>query len=273
MAATQPKSLILDVYGGFVRELGGWIAVADLIVLMGDLGVDEQAARSSISRMKRRGILERRQHGGVIGYALSDRAQEILLEGDRRIFSTQEPAVLGDGWAVVLFSVPEHEREKRHVLRSRLRWLGFGNAGAGVWIAPRRLLEEARDTLERLGLERYTELFEAHYRGFHDLDSMVRRAWDLDELRAMYADFIAAQRPVLERWSTDDAGNDDRRAFIDYTLALSQWRKFPYLDPGLPAEMLPSDWEGRTAATLFFALAERTEKRGHRYVEQVVSAS
>ncbi len=267
---TQPKSLILDVYGGFVRELGGWIAVADLIVLMADLGVDEQAARSSISRMKRRGILERRQHGGMIGYALSERAQTILAEGDRRIFSTQEPANLEDGWAVVLFSVPEQEREKRHVLRSRLRWLGFGNAGAGVWIAPRRLLEEARDTLARLGLERYTELFEAHYRGFHDLHSMIERAWDLHELRVMYSDFLAAHQPVLERWS-EDLGNDDRRAFIDYTLALSQWRKFPYLDPGLPAEMLPADWEGRAAATLFFALAERTEKRGHRYVERVVS--
>jgi phenylacetic acid degradation operon negative regulatory protein len=271
VALTQPKSLILDVYGGFVRELGGWIAVADLIVLLDDLGVDEQAARSSISRMKRRGILERRQSAGIIGYALSERAQAILLDGDRRIFSTQEPANLEDGWAVVLFSVPEQEREKRHVLRSRLRWLGFGNAGAGVWIAPRRLLEEARETLARLELERYTELFEAHYRGFHDLHSMVERAWDLDELRRMYSDFLATQRPVLERWSRDDDTNDDRRAFIDYTLALSQWRKFPYLDPGLPAEMLPPDWEGRAAAALFFALAERTEKRGHRYVEQVVS--
>lgn len=273
MAPAQPKSLIMDVYGGFVRELGGWIAVADLIVLLDDLGVDEQAARSSISRMKRRGILAREQRRGIVGYALSERARTILLEGDRRIFSTQEPAELEDGWAVVLFSVPEHEREKRHVLRSRLRWLGFGNAGAGVWIAPRRLLEEARDTLERLGLERYTELFEAHYRGFHDLQSMVERAWGLDELRVMYTEFVAAQRPVLARWSRDDADNDDRRAFIDYTLALSQWRKFPYLDPGLPAQMLPVDWEGRTAAALFFTLAERTEKRGHRYVEQVVSAA
>ena len=32
MAAPQPRALILDIYGAYVRRLGGWLAIADLII-------------------------------------------------------------------------------------------------------------------------------------------------------------------------------------------------------------------------------------------------
>jgi phenylacetic acid degradation operon negative regulatory protein len=40
-------------------------------------------------------------------------------------------------------------------------------------------------------------------------------------------------------------------------LALTAWRRLPYLDPGLPAELLPADWHGARAATAFAALRAR----------------
>src|SRR6266498_1761766 len=52
----RPRSLILDLYGAYIRRLGGWMAVSNLITLMGQLGVDEQAVRSAVSRMTRRGL-------------------------------------------------------------------------------------------------------------------------------------------------------------------------------------------------------------------------
>ncbi len=53
----RPKSLILDIYGRYSAQFRGWIAVSDLIELMGLLDVDEQAVRSAVSRMTRRGLL------------------------------------------------------------------------------------------------------------------------------------------------------------------------------------------------------------------------
>jgi phenylacetic acid degradation operon negative regulatory protein len=269
----QPRDLIVDLYGAYLQGLGGWISIADTIRLLDDLGVDEQSVRASISRLKRRGRVEREVRDGVVGYALSDLGRQRLREADRRIHRADTPAELDDGWVLVMFSVPESERSNRYLIRSRLQWLGFGKQGTGVWIAPRRSAEDAEQLLERLELTRYTDMFEARYRGFDDLRRLVRRAWNIDELRALYVEFLVAQTPVRDRWrdaTADGAGLTDRDAFVDFTLALSQWRKFPFLDPGLPIELMPDAWEGRSAAELFFDLSALTEKRAQHHVEAVV---
>lgn len=109
----SPRALIVSIYGLYARDradgAGGWLSVASLIRLMGGLGADQAAVRSSISRLKQRGILEPLRLSGAAGYALSDRGTEILAEGDRRIFERPR-ARLADGWLLAVFSVPERER-------------------------------------------------------------------------------------------------------------------------------------------------------------------
>jgi len=80
------RHLIITVYGLYARHDGGWLSVATLIRLLADLGIDEPAVRSAISRLKRRGILQSRRHDGAAGYQLSAEALAILREGDARIF-------------------------------------------------------------------------------------------------------------------------------------------------------------------------------------------
>jgi phenylacetic acid degradation operon negative regulatory protein len=117
------------------------------------------------------------------------------------------------------------------------------------------------------------DVFNGVYQGFEDLQELVRRCWDLDGLRAMYRQFLAECAPVRAWASATDPSRDQRRAFVDYTFALDRWRRFPYLDPGLPAELLPEGWEGRAAAELFFELRERLERPAVRHVERMVASS
>jgi phenylacetic acid degradation operon negative regulatory protein len=264
----QPRQLIVTVYGLYSRAEGGWMSVAALISLLTDLGVDEPAVRSSISRLKRRGILHAGRRGGAAGYALSDQALAILREGDRRIFR-RERAALGDGWLLAVFSVPEAERQKRHVLRSQLARLGFGTAAPGVWIAPAHLHEATVGTLRRLGLDGYADLFRADHVAFGDLAAKVRQWWDLDQLERLYGQFLDAHGPLLRRWRSDPAGQ--REAFADYVRVLTDWRRLPYLDPGLPAELLPGNWVGARAAELFFTLQARLEGPARDHVACVIS--
>lgn len=263
----QPRSLIVTIYGLYAREAGGWISVASLIRLMADLGVDEPAVRSSISRLKRRDMLEPQRLDGSAGYGLSAAARDVLSEGDHRIF--RRPAArIEDGWLLAVFSVPESERQKRHMLRSRLAALGFGTAAAGVWVAPAHLYEDTRRTLERLGLTEYVDLFRSDYLAFGDLRSSVSSWWDLDSLRDLYDEFLQAHGPVLSRWRRRRR-DDDAQAFADYVRALTQWRKLPYLDPGLPEELLPRSWHGRQAADLFFDLQDLLAEPSARHVHAV----
>jgi phenylacetic acid degradation operon negative regulatory protein len=263
----QPRGLIVTIYGLYAREVGGWLSVGALIRLLGGLGVEEPAVRSSISRLKRRGMLEARRVDGAAGYALSDHARQILAEGDRRIFERSRARV-EDGWVMAVFSVPEAERQRRHTLRSRLAWLGFGTVAAGVWIAPAHLEEETRDVLERYELAPYVQLFHADFLGFGDLRDQIGEWWDLEALGSLYEEFATAHAPVLARWRRRRT-EDDAAAFADYVRALTFWRRLPFLDPGLAPRLLPERWHGARAADLFFDLQERLSEPAHRHVAAV----
>ena len=263
----QPRQLIVTVYGLYSRAEGGWLSVASLITLLAELGVDQPAVRSSISRLKRRGILQADRRDGAAGYALSGEALAILREGDHRIFRRQR-ARLADGWLLAVFSVPETERHKRHVLRSQLARLGFGTAAPGVWIAPAYLHDATADMLRRLGLDQYAELFRAEHVAFGDVAAKVRQWWDLDLLEQLCAQFLAAHGPLLERCRSQPPSG--REAFAGYMRVLTDWRRLPYLDPGLPAELLPEDWAGLRAGGLFFTLQSLLAEPARAHVAQVL---
>ncbi len=262
----RPRSLIVTIYGLYARDESGWLSVAALIRLMAELDVEEPAVRSSISRLKRRGLLEAERVDKVAGYALSDEARTILDEGDRRIFARPR-ARLEDGWLLAVFSVPESQRQHRHRLRARLGWLGFGTVSAGVWVAPAHLDGETRDVLERSGLTAYVDLFRASYLAFGNVSDHVAQWWDLGALQAQYAAFLTTYTPLLTRWGPGRDSEPD--AFSDYVRALTAWRRLPFLDPGLADDVLPVGWPGHPAADLIAAIQARLSGPAERFVRSV----
>ncbi|MFE3772459.1 PaaX family transcriptional regulator C-terminal domain-containing protein [Streptomyces sp. NPDC059122] len=278
-AQHTPRSLIVTFYGAYGRGAAdgsggapGPVPVAALIRLLGALGVDPPSVRSAVSRLKRRGLLvAERTAAGAAAYGLSDAGRQLLEDGDRRIFGrpARPPA---EGWVLAVFSVPEEERHKRHLLRSRLARLGFGTAAPGVWIAPAHLYEETRHTLERLQLAAYVDLFTGTHAGFTPTAQAVARWWDLDALAARHRAFLAAHEPVLDRW-TRRRSLPPEAAYRDYLLALDAWRHLPYADPGLPPALLPADWPGGRAAEVFGRLHGKLWAAGARYVQEATAGS
>jgi phenylacetic acid degradation operon negative regulatory protein len=258
-----PRSLIVTFYGAYGRSLSGPVPVSELIRLLAAIGVDAPSVRSSVSRLKRRGLLlPARTAAGAAGYALSDDARRLLDGSDRRIHA---PAAEQDeGWVLAVFSVPESERQKRHVLRSRLAALGFGTAAPGVWIAPARLHEETRHTLTRLRLDPYVDLFRGEHLGFAATAEAVARWWDLTGIAKQHEAFLDRHAPVLRDWDHRE-DTPPQEAYRDYLLALDSWRHLPYVDPGLPAALLPADWPGVRSAAVFQALHARLRNAGAEF--------
>lgn len=263
-----PRSLIVTLYGAYGRTPGDApLPVAGLIRLLGAVGVEAPAVRSSVSRLKRRGLLvAARTADGAAGYALSADARQLLDDGDRRIYRHPAPR-LDDGWVLAVFSVPETERDKRHLLRSRLSRLGFGTAAPGVWLAPAGLYDETRHTLERLGLAPYVDLFRGDHLGFAATRDSVARWWDLTAVARLHHGFLERHEPVLRAWEArGDAPADPELAYRDYLTALDSWRQVPYADPGLPRELLPAEWPGDRSAEVFGRLHQRLRDAGTAFV-------
>jgi phenylacetic acid degradation operon negative regulatory protein len=177
-------------------------------------------------------------------WRLTPAAERLLQDGTERIFGFTAAAADWDGrWTLVIARTPETERSARHVLRTRLRWAGFGNVMPGVWLGPRSDRDdEVRQILEQAGLPDGC-LFTAEYQGGGSLAAMVGNAWDLGELTRGYDEFIAA--------FSGQVSTDPLVRIIDLVHA---WRRFPWIDPGLPAQFLPVPWSGSTAAGLFARL-------------------
>lgn len=256
----SPGSLIVSFAGSYLRQVGGEIAVADLIRCLAVVGVGEPATRQALSRLKSRGFLAPARLGGRAGYRLTDAGQTDLSTGDRRIFH-RPAADEADGWVLAIFSVPESERAQRHRLRSELSWLGFGTVASGVWAAPRPLAEPTRAVLAAADLDRYVTWFEA--RQLSPVD--VGQWWDLPALRAAYDGFLAAHRAG----STAETLTDED-AFATYLRLIDAWRVFPRIDPGLPASLLPADWPAAQAWRTFAGAHDRWAERGLAYVRSVV---
>ena len=58
----------------------------------------------------------------------------------------------------------------------------------------------------------------------------------------------------------------DKAAFAARFHLVHEWRKFLFADPGLPDELLPRDWPGRSASAAFDSEARRLKPAADRFV-------
>jgi phenylacetic acid degradation operon negative regulatory protein len=113
-------------------------------------------------------------------------------------------------------------------------------------------------------------MFRGDHLGFTDLTEKIREWWDLDELAAQSAEFTARFRPVADRLAVHPAS--DAEAFRQYVPMLTTWRRLPYLDPGLPLDLLPAGWSGEAATALFGELNGELREPARRHAMAVIHA-
>jgi phenylacetic acid degradation operon negative regulatory protein len=242
--ADSARSVLFTVLGELVLPTGGQAWTSAFIDVFGRLGVEEKAARQALMRTAADGWLTSERVGRRTVWRLTPAAERLLRDGTERIFGFTAVAADWDGrWTIVIARAPETERAARHLLRTRLRWAGFGTVMPGVWLSPRSDRDgEVRQILDEARLPD-SYLFTAEHQGGSSLAAMVGHAWDLAELAREYDEFTEAFRGDVIPISPDPLVR-----VIDLVHA---WRRFPWIDPGLPAEFLPAPWSGATAADLF----------------------
>lgn len=228
----RPQSLMLTFFGNHVLEEGDLCVYSGSIIeVLGRVGVGEQAVRSTLTRMVNRGLLRRRREGRKMFFGLTPQATRVLEDGRTRIW--KQGAVNDDwdgSWTLLGFSLPDSWNRRRHDLRSRLAWSGFGALYSGLWIAPGKV--DVAAVVAELDLADHVKIFHALADDSTDIAQMIHGTWDLESIAARYVTFD-------KRWTAHlDAGAGDDPIGTRLRL-VSEWLWTIRTDPRLPARHLP----------------------------------
>jgi phenylacetic acid degradation operon negative regulatory protein len=149
---------------------------------------------------------------------------------------------------MVIYGVPESARASRDRLRKSLSWLGFGSLAPSTWVSPHdRRAEVAKEWGDEPNVR--LQLLMARSGGLDEDRDIARRSWDLDALNAEYGLFLETWEPKVESWNARPLSGAD--SLVERTRLIHEYRMFPFKDPGLPAELLPTGWRGRQASDVF----------------------
>jgi phenylacetic acid degradation operon negative regulatory protein len=241
------KALLLTILGECTNRHGGGIWTSTAVEALGLLDINERNARQAVARLAEQGLLEAERHGRRTRWNLSATAVQLLATGTERIYGFGSTEREWEGqWLVVLASVPEEQRAKRHQLRSQLEFIGLGFVAPGVAVSPHIVREDAVNAvLEDVDLDDSAVVFVARTGSFVSDTELIRRAWDLDALGQRYMDFT-------NDFDSRQPRTDEAR-FISLMEMVHDWRRFPFGDPEIPIELLPASWPGHEAKRLFDA--------------------
>jgi phenylacetic acid degradation operon negative regulatory protein len=257
----RARSLLFTVYGDTIRPHGGEIGVSGLIRLMAPLGLTPRAVRAAVSRMARQGWLGTRRIGRRAFCSLTPRGAWRVEQGVRRVYElTPDP---WDGrWRILTYAIPEGRRPVRDRLRRELIWLGLGPLSRSTWVTPRALGPQLAELARAHRLDGYVAIFEAALLGPGQDRALVGRCWDLEAVAARYRAFTAAarRRAMTLRLRIRRGTLSEAACFAEKIRLVHEYRKFLFVDPGLPDALLPEGWPGREASRIFREIYRMLER-------------
>lgn len=243
------KSVLMTVLGELVLPAGGSAWTGTLVDSLGRLGYGDGNARQVLTRVRDDGLIEPERRGRRTRWHLTDQGRDLLEAGAERIYHFGRRAETWDGrWLFLHCSVPEPMRRQRRLLQTRLSFEGFGFLSPAVAVSPHCHLEPvANRVLEELGLAELAVVVAGHTGAVSPDPVILERAWDLDGLRAAYRGFVDR----FQGREPEDGPERGGACFDHLVRLVHDWRRFPFLDPEVPHQLLPDDWVGHQAQGLF----------------------
>jgi len=264
------RSMIFTLYGDYISHYGNEIWIGSLIRLLEEFGHNDQSVRAAISRMSKQGWVTSTKKGNKSYYSLTKMGVARIEEAAKRIFKLK-PEKWDGYWRTLTYTIPEDKRSIRDEFRQELVWSGFGMLLNGCWISPNNLENEVKILIEKYQIEPYVHFFVAEYKGPATNESLVRTCWDIDNINAKYEEFINeySKKYVIDKNKIESGEMTDAACFVERTKLVHEYRKFLFIDPGLPEELLPSKWLGGHAASLFSDYYKTLAEPANRFFESV----
>lgn len=267
-AGSSPQSLAVTLIADYTLRDRGWLPSAAIVSLLGEFGVTAGTARTTISRLGRRGVLESSRQGRESVYRLTGAAADSLLVGSRSIAVFGLDAKSWDGfWTLLTFTLPNEEKVVRNAFRGHLRWRGFAPLYDGVWVSPHALSEQEHADLIAVA-PAITAVFRAEHVQYRSgTGRSPVQAWDLDSIAADYSDFVQRWQPMCSRVLAGEVKSQE--AVVARTEVMDTYRRFPSLDPLLPDALMPPDWPRALAREVFVTVYDALVEPAEAHVRAV----
>jgi phenylacetic acid degradation operon negative regulatory protein len=142
-------------------------------------------------------------------------------------------------WRVTLFDLPQKERKYRLLLVEELTRLGFAMLHRGAYISPYPLIKIVERQANHWGIRQHISTFTAEK---IDEQKNLAERWNLDKVNKEYINFIKMTQRIQRHarlWSIQAKNLEQLFAEIFTS------------DTHLPEELLPKDWQGKTAYSIF----------------------
>lgn len=251
----KPRSLIFTLFGEYIKHYGGEIWMGSLIKMMAHFNISESSLRGAVLRMVQQDFLKVRKIGNRSYASLTEKGGRRMEDGVERVYSSRN--LQWDGrWRVVIYSIPENRRDIRNQIRKELNWTGFGVISPSTWTSPNPLEDQVMEMAKTYQLEDHIILFKTSSIVSHTNQEIVEKGWDLQEIADKYKTFIDKYEKEYEKIKEEtwNGSLSEENSFVKRTELVHEYRKFLFLDPNLPADLLPENWIGFRARELFFNL-------------------
>ena len=199
------------------------------------LAIDKETIKRAIWKATHKGLIRRQRKKDKTFW-------RITRAGKKRLSSLlpqyDEKRVWDGRIYLITYDIPEKRANDRDLLREFLKKIGCGMLQASVWLTPYNPKELLREFIEKRKLSGtviISDIGKDGSVGEEDLDDLIRRVYNLDQLNDRYEDFIYQVK--------------NRR--LDKSQIAFQFLSILSGDPQLPFELLPYNWQGKKAYQLF----------------------
>lgn len=242
-------SLIITLYGDAIVPRGGTVWLGSLMKLLEPMGISERLVRTSIYRLTKESWLQADKVGRRSYYSLTGPGLRRFEQAFKQVYNANSEQWVGS-WCLVLLS--QLESTKRRSIKEELEWMGFGSLAPNLMAHPRLERAEILPLLQEHEALEDTIVMQSEPQELltsRALRLQVKESWNLELLAKSYAKFINQFRPLWQELTLENSLTPEE-CLVARTLLIHEYRKVLLRDPQLPDELLPGDWEGRSARQL-----------------------
>lgn len=260
-------SLIITLYGDAIVPRGGTVWLGSLMALLEPFGISERLVRTSVFRLTKESWLQAEKVGRCSYYSLTGPGLRRFEQAFKQVYNDHNEQWKG-GWCLVFLS--QLDNGKRRIVKEELEWMGFGSLAPNVMAHPWLERAEVLPLLQEHDALDDTIVMQSEPQELltsRALRLQVKESWNIEHLASKYTKFINQFRPLWQELAADNSLTPEE-CFIARTLLIHEYRKVLLRDPQLPDELLPGDWEGRSARQLCRNIYRLIYEGAERWLDQ-----